>query len=79
LSGVHETGSTSQHGFCDLFQNFCHTDVLGALNPSQEIEAPFAQEYFLAAKALRHLLFLMLGDLANLAPALATEVKALEF
>jgi hypothetical protein len=64
--------------YCDLTKDFCHPDILAALSPSQEIEAPFAPQYFAVSKLFRTMLYLMFVDIASLAPAFSSEAQALQ-
>jgi len=63
---------------CDLPRPFFHFDVLQALDTSLDIQAPFAEQYFIAAKHFREMLYHMLHDIARLAPALAREAEILK-
>jgi hypothetical protein len=62
---------------CDIAKDFCHPDILTALDPLQETMAPFATHYFEVGKLLRKILHLMFADIAGLAPALSSEAAAL--
>jgi len=63
---------------CDLARDFCHPEILAALDPLQNVVAPFAAHYFAVGKLLRSMLHLMFADIAVLAPALLSEAAALK-
>jgi hypothetical protein len=62
---------------CDLTREYCHPEILRALDPTQDSVPPFSEEYFTVAKLIREALHLMVADLASLAPALTLEAGAL--
>lgn len=62
---------------CDIANNFCHPEIVKALDVTQASSPPFSAEYFEAAKLMRRALYLMISDIASLAPALLVEAEAL--
>jgi hypothetical protein len=68
---------SNQPDQCDLINGFCHPEILKALGQADDSLPPFSAEYFEAAKLIRKALYLMIADLAALAPALAPEAEAL--
>lgn len=62
---------------CDIANKFCHPEILNAVNDTQINSPPFSGEYFAAAKLIRRALYLMISDIASLAPALQVEADAL--
>jgi hypothetical protein len=63
---------------CDLAKEFSHPEILAALDPLQNVAAPFAADYFAVGKLFRSILHLMFADIATLAPAFLSEVRALQ-
>jgi hypothetical protein len=65
-------------GSCDLAREFCHPEIFAALDPLQDVAAPFAAHYFIVGKLFRTILHLMFADIATLAPAVSSEAMALQ-
>jgi hypothetical protein len=69
---------SGEQGSYDLTREFCHPEILAALDPLQSVVAPFAAHYFAVGKLFRSILHLMFADIAALAPAYSSEAMALQ-
>jgi hypothetical protein len=67
-----------EQDYCDLTREFCHPEIIAALDPLQNVLAPFAAHYFAVGKLFRSILHLMFADIATLAPAFLSEATALQ-